>query len=153
VPFIPNRLGDLTDVEDGTGTPSQGMFLRWIDGVWQADQYKPFIPQTLYQLKDVEIATSVIEGDILRHRAGVWQAEPMPFIPITLGQLADVEDGTGTPLDGAVLTFKDGVWQAEPPPVPGITRQELGTMAFQDADAVNITGGTISGVTIDGGTF
>lgn len=40
----------------------------------------------------------------------------------------------------------------------GFDPSELGTMAFQDADDVNITGGSISGVvftnvTIDGGTF
>jgi hypothetical protein len=36
---IPVHLGDLADVEAGTGTPADGAFLRWIDGVWQADPY------------------------------------------------------------------------------------------------------------------
>jgi hypothetical protein len=37
VPFIPRTLGQLNDVEDGTGTPTAGSYLRYIDGVWQAD--------------------------------------------------------------------------------------------------------------------
>jgi hypothetical protein len=152
IPPIPHFLGDLVDVEAGTGTPTQGMFLRWIDGVWQADNYDVgFVPRTLYQLKDVEISTNATEGDILRRRSGVWQSEalPQPFIPTRLGQLADVEDGTGTPQENNVLTWKNGVWQAE----PGIDPTLFGTMAFQNADDVNITGGIISGVIIDGGTF
>jgi hypothetical protein len=35
----------------------------------------------------------------------------------------------------------------------GRTTLGLGTLATQDASNVNITGGTIDGVTIDGGTF
>lgn len=34
---VPVKLGDLADVEDGTGTPAAGSYLRWIDGVWQAE--------------------------------------------------------------------------------------------------------------------
>lgn len=118
IPFIPSLLGHLADVEDGTGTPQQGQFLRWINGVWQADTFTVTIP----------------------------------FVPTLLGQLADVEAGTGTPAEGMVLTWKNGVWQAEPA-TGGVNAGDLGSMAFQDSDAVDITGGTITGVIIDGGTF
>lgn len=118
LPFIPTALGDLSDVEMSTGVPVQGQFLRWIDGVWQADTYTVTIP----------------------------------FIPRFLGQLNDVEDGTGTPQEGMVLTWKNGVWQAEVA-TGGVQPGDLGTMAYQDADDVDITGGEITGCLIDGGTF
>ena len=37
IPFIPSKLGDLSDVEDGTGTPNPGDVLTYKDGVWQAE--------------------------------------------------------------------------------------------------------------------
>ncbi len=37
IPFIPHKLGDLSDVEDGTGTPAEGNVLTFKDGVWQAE--------------------------------------------------------------------------------------------------------------------
>jgi hypothetical protein len=95
------RLGQLADVEDGTGTPSQGAFLRYIDGVWQADPFQvPSIPRTLGELNDVEQGTGTPgQGAFLRYIDGVWQADPfqVPSIPRTLGELNDVEQGTGTP--------------------------------------------------------
>jgi hypothetical protein len=112
------RLGQLDDVEDGTGTPTQGAFLRWIDGVWQAEPAANlFIPRTLGQLDDVENGTGTpVQGSFLRYVDGIWQAEPAqnPFIPLRLGQLNDVEDSTGTPVQGAFLRWIDGVWQADP---------------------------------------
>lgn len=160
IPFIPSLLGQLADVEDGTGVAPEGYVLTRKDGVWQAESLPPvvipFVPQALDQLSDVETATNVPEGYVLTYSAGVWQAQPLPaipFIPFLLGQLADVEDGTGTPTDGQVLTWKDGVWQAETLPPLGVQASDLGTMAYQNSDAVAITGGTISGVIIDGGTF
>jgi hypothetical protein len=118
VPFIPQTLGQLTDVEDGTGTPAQGAFLRWIDGVWQADVYQVNIPTPV----------------------------------LTLSGLTDVDLHTGL-ADGDVLTYQNGVWIPLPPAAGGVDPASLGTMAFQDADNVNITGGAITGVIIDGGTF
>ncbi|AXQ69750.1 tail protein [Caulobacter phage CcrSC] len=37
LPFVPTRIGDLADVEMGTGTPAEGAVLTWKDGVWQAE--------------------------------------------------------------------------------------------------------------------
>lgn len=163
LPFIPQLLGQLADVEDGTGAAPEGYVLTRKDGVWQAEPLPsvaiPFVPQVLDQLADVETATNVPDGYVLTYAAGIWQAlpipaaPPIPFIPYTLGQLADVEDGTGTPVQGQVLMFKDGVWQAETLPPSGLQAADLGTMAFQNSGAVAITGGTMSGVVIDGGTF
>jgi hypothetical protein len=118
VPFIPQTLGHLSDVEDGTGTPPQGAFLRWIDGVWQADVYQVNVPTPV----------------------------------LTLSGLTDVDLHTGL-ANGDVLTYQDGFWIPFPPQPSGVQASDLGTMAYQNADAVAITGGTITGVVIDGGTF
>ncbi|UTU10023.1 putative tail protein [Caulobacter phage RB23] len=37
LPFVPVSIGDLADVEMGTGTPANGSVLTWKDGVWQAE--------------------------------------------------------------------------------------------------------------------
>ncbi|AXQ69197.1 tail protein [Caulobacter phage CcrBL9] len=37
LPFVPTQIGDLADVEMGTGTPAEGSVLTWKDGVWQAE--------------------------------------------------------------------------------------------------------------------
>lgn len=39
--FIPTTLGHLADVETGTGTPAEGSYLRWHDGVWQPEPITP----------------------------------------------------------------------------------------------------------------
>lgn len=72
-----------------------------------------------------------------------------------LGDLTDVEMGTAL-VEGDVLTWKNGVWQAEPS--AGGPPGGLGTMASQDADNINVTGGTLANVTlinvvVDGGEF
>jgi hypothetical protein len=263
-PFVPSRLGQLTDVEDGTGTPSENAVLTWKNGVWQAEPLPPSA-DALGRLVDVSLGT-LAPSDVLTYDnvSGKWQNKPTagavsqlsdvalsalsdgqvltydntahkwenkapvtgvnrftelldtagpfighqgyvvrvkstadgleyfqlpvsvsaftaltdaphsytgkatylvrvntaetslefvqaPFIPSRLGQLIDVEDGT-TKLPGQVLTWKDGVWQAELP-AAGVSPASLGDMAYQNHDSVDITGGTISGVTIDGGTF
>jgi hypothetical protein len=128
----PLRLGQLSDVDDGTGTPVQGAFLRWIDGVWQADPFQvPPYPTKLGHLSDVEDATGTpAQGAFLRWIDGAWQADPflVPSIPRTLGELNDVDQGTGTPGQGAFLRWIDGVWQADPFQVPFIPRR-LGQLA------------------------
>jgi hypothetical protein len=263
-PFVPSRLGQLTDVEDGTGVPASGNVLTWKDGVWQAEPLPPSSdalgrlvdvnlgtlapgdvltydnvsgkwkngPATgaVSQLSDVTL-TPLAAGDVLTYDsvAHKWENKPpvtgvnrfldlldtagpyvghqgyvvrvkatadgleyfqlpasvsaftqlsdaphtytgkgtylvrvngaenalefvqAPFIPARIGQLLDVEDGTAK-LQGQVLTWKDGVWQPELP-AAGVSPGSLGDMAFQNHDSVDITGGTISGVTIDGGTF
>lgn len=118
LPFIPQTLGQLTDVEDGTGIPAQGAFLRYIDGVWQADVFQVNVPTPI----------------------------------VRLSGLIDVDLHTGLD-NGHVLTYQDGFWVPLAPVPGGVQANQLGTMAYQNADAVNITGGTLSGVTIDGGTF
>lgn len=74
----------------------------------------------------------------------------------SLAELTDVDLGTASPSDGDVLTYEGGVWVAAASSGGG--SGSLGTISTQDADNVNITGGsisdvTLSGVTIDGGTF
>jgi hypothetical protein len=115
--IVPTRLGHLADVEDGTGTPSQGSFLRWIDGVWQADVYSPGAGVTSFAaLTDGPGALTGHSLQLVRVNTAATALEyyTLPMIPTRLGQLADVEDGTGTPAENAVLTWKNGVWQAEP---------------------------------------
>lgn len=76
-----------------------------------------------------------------------------------LDSLSDVEMGSAGPQEDDVLTYKDGVWQ--PLPATGGSGPgggELGTMSLQDADDVDITGGsianvTLTNVTIDAGEF
>jgi hypothetical protein len=117
-----SKLGHLADVEDGTGTPAQGAFLRWIDGVWQADVFTPGAGTTnVGGLTDGPGAPNSHAGQLVRVNALATALEyfTLPMIPTRLGHLADVEDGTGTPNEGSVLTWKDGVWQAEPPPAGG----------------------------------
>jgi hypothetical protein len=121
-PIVPSKLGHLADVEDGTGTPAQGAFLRWIDGVWQADVFTPGAGTTnVGGLTDGPGAPNSHAGQLVRVNALATALEyfTLPMIPTRLGHLADVEDGTGTPNEGSVLTWKDGVWQAEPPPAGG----------------------------------
>lgn len=65
-------LGDTPDSYAGEG----GKFLR-VKADETGLEYKTvFIPSQLNQLADVEEGTSVLEGDVLRRRDGVWQAEP-----------------------------------------------------------------------------
>lgn len=118
-PAVPTRLGQLADVEDGTGTPVQGAFLRWIDGIWQADVF-PVTggsgSSTFAGLTDGPGALTAHGLQYVRVNAAATHLEyiTLPMIPTTLGQLADVEDGTGTPSQGSFLRYVDGVWQAEP---------------------------------------
>lgn len=74
---IPVKLGDLADVEAGTGTPAQGNYLRWIDGVWQADPGSTGGATSLSQLTDVVLA-SLADGDILVYNATSLKFENQP---------------------------------------------------------------------------
>ncbi len=114
--LVPVNIGDLADVENAT-SKNQGDYLRWIDGVWQADPGSTGGATSLAQLTDVALS-SLVGGDILRYNSTTHKFVnvAMPLIPVNLGDLADVEDGTGTPADGSVLMRRDGVWQAEPLP-------------------------------------
>lgn len=72
------------------------------------------------------------------------------------GALADLADVSADPApdNGDVLIFQDGVWTPQPLGGAG----GLGSMAQQNADSIDVTGGkldgvTLTNVTIDGGTF
>lgn len=60
------------------------------------------------------------------------------------GYAASTQTFTNKTMSGASNTFSA---------IPNTAITGLGTMSTQNANAVNITGGTIDGVTIDGGTF
>lgn len=66
-----------------------------------------------------------------------------------LDELDDVDIASAGPADGDVLTYASGVWTAAP--AGGATG--LGTMSTQDADDVDITGGSIANVTLTNVTF
>jgi hypothetical protein len=140
LPMIPTTLGQLADVEDGTGTPSQGSFLRYIDGVWQADVFSAGA-SAFTSLSDVPHSYTSKGGFNVRVNPGATGLEFIapPFIPSLLGHLADVEDGTGTPAENAVLTWKNGVWQAEPASATG------GATALADLTDVDETTPPIAG--------
>lgn len=120
---IPVKLGDLADVEDGTGTPSQGNYLRYIDGVWQADPGQAGGATALSGLSDVDTTTTPptdqqaliydqatgkwVPGDVASGGGGGGSAT-------SLGELSDVDLSTGTPNEGDVLTYHNGIWNAEP---------------------------------------
>jgi hypothetical protein len=124
-PAIPTRLGQLADVEDGTGTPVQGSFLRWIDGIWQADVFPVSGGSGSSTFAGLTDGPGPLSGhglQLVRVKGDASKLEyfTLPMIPTTLGQLADVEDGTGTPAQGSFLRYVDGVWQAEPSSSVGI---------------------------------
>ena len=110
---VPVNIGDLADVENAT-SKTQGDYLRWIDGVWQADPGSPGGATSLAQLTDVVLA-SLINGDILRYDdvSGKFKNTRLPFIPVNLGDLADVENATSK-TQGDYMRWIDGVWQADP---------------------------------------
>ena len=110
-PIVPTLLGHLADVEAGTGTPGQGDFLRWVDGVWQADTYTP-----KFGFRDLTDAPSSYVGHANQAVVVNSGATGLTFgaiVPTLLGHLADVETGTGTPTQGDFLRYVDGVWQAD----------------------------------------
>ncbi|AFU87995.1 tail protein [Caulobacter phage CcrColossus] len=127
-PIIPTRLGQLADVEDGTGTPQQGDFLRWIDGVWQAD---PF-PVTggggggateLAELTDVEIAASdpPQDGQVLGFSAATGKWTPTTVQTTVVSDLDDLADVTITsPVNGQIMVYRDGEWVNEDPASQGV---------------------------------
>lgn len=127
-PIIPTRLGQLADVEDGTGTPQQGDFLRWIDGVWQAD---PFPVSggggggatELAELTDVEIAASdpPQDGQVLGFSAATGKWTPTTVQTTVISDLDDLADVTITsPVNGQIMVYRDGEWVNEDPASQGV---------------------------------
>ncbi|AXQ68671.1 tail protein [Caulobacter phage CcrPW] len=126
-PIIPTRLGQLADVEDGTGTPQQGDFLRWIDGVWQAD---PFPVSgggggatELAELTDVEIAASdpPQDGQVLGFSAATGKWTPTTVQTTVVSDLDDLTDVTLTsPVNGQIIVYRDGEWVNEDPASQGV---------------------------------
>lgn len=162
-PIVPTRLGQLADVEDGTGTPAQGSFLRWVDGVWQADVFVPgggSGSAIVVQDEGAQITASATRLNFTG--AGIQATSDgaghvtvnVPMIPNRLGQLGDVEDGTGTPAQGAFLRWIDGVWQADPFTFTGgggsaLTVKDEGSTLTTGATSFNFTGAGIQ-ATADG---
>lgn len=111
---VPTKLGDLSDVEDGTGVPAEGFVLTWKEGVWQAE---PPVgggsgSTTLAGLTDVDFSTPPVDGNVLTYEAstGKW----LPGTASTVAALDDLTDvNLSTPVGGQVLTYRDGEWVNE----------------------------------------
>lgn len=150
------RFTDLLD------TPGPGSYIGhqgWAIRVKQtADGLEYYqLPATIANFTDLGDVPHSYTGKatyILRVNSNGTALEfvPAPFVPTKLSQLSDVDEVSAPPMPGDVLTYVNGVWEPQAP-TAGVNPSSLGTMAYQNADSVAITGGTISGVTIDGGTF
>lgn len=96
--WVPVMVGDLLDAvvafTDLSDVPSSytGFALKALRvnaGATGLEFYTPttpFIPYTLSQLSDVELATGLTEGDVLTYRDGIWQTEaPLTGVTTFLG--------------------------------------------------------------------
>lgn len=114
MPMIPYLLGQLADVEAGTGV-SDGDILRYRDGIWQPEPITSLGATAFLTLTDTPASYAGAGGQLVRVNAGATGLEywALPMIPTQLGQLSDVEMATGV-TDGDVLRYRDGIWQPEP---------------------------------------
>jgi hypothetical protein len=141
-------LDELDDVEIGSAGAAEGDILVHRGGVWSPEQ-PTLPPSSLEDLDNVEqTSAGAQDGDVLTYRGGVWQAEATADVPSALADLTDV-DFTTPPAEGDTIAFIGGKWV----PQAGGSGGDLGTMAEQDADNVDITGGAIRNVTLSGVTF
>lgn len=120
-PPIPTKLGQLADVEDGTGTPVEGYVLTWKDSVWQAEPPTGGSAgsSTLAGLTDVDYTTPPTDGQVLTFSASEnkWQPDNGSTVA-ALDDLTDVD--LSTPANGEVLTFRSGEWVNESPTNQGV---------------------------------
>lgn len=112
-PIIPTKLGQLADVEDGTGTPTEGYVLTWKDGVWQAEPSGGSAgSSTLAGLTDVDFTTPPVGGNLLSYNATTHK-----WVPGTASSVAALNDLTdvtiSSPVAGQALVYRSGVWVNE----------------------------------------
>lgn len=119
-PPIPTKLGQLADVEDGTGTPVEGYVLTWKDAVWQAEPPTGSVgSSTLAGLTDVDYTTPPTDGQVLTFSASENKWKPDDGSTVAaLDDLTDVD--LSTPANGEVLTYRSGEWVNESPTNQGV---------------------------------
>lgn len=153
-PFIPTLLGQLADVEDGTGTPAENSVLTWKNGVWQAEPASGSSgASALADLTDVDETTPPIAGQMLGWNASIekW----MPYQAVWPGShpfwRLKIKAGQSSTVALSEVAFKESAFGTTMPGTPFAHNTASGSSADNAFDSNGATSWVTN--TVDGDTY
>ena len=132
---------------------------KWPGGIGEFETGDT-LPKTVLPALSAADVGAVAAGDSRLSDAREWSAETVSQAEAEAGTATTRRAWTAQRVRQAIVAWWNGVssawgrgFVASADAAAGRTALGLGSMATQNANAVNITGGSIDNITLDGGTF